>query len=82
MVGCCSICYENFDKMSGVSFLPHSDHVYPQAPYQDCTEDEYTAFLEKMPEDVEWERLKDYEDVDNTNVNNELACTGGGCEVV
>jgi len=74
--------YENFDKMSGVSFLPHSDHVYPQAPYQDCTEDEYTAFLEKMPEDVEWERLKDYEDVDNTNVNNELACTGGGCEVV
>ena len=74
--------YENFDKMSGVSFLPHSDHVYPQAPYQDCTEEEYTAFLEKMPEKVEWDSLKDYEDVDNTNVNNELACTGGGCEVV
>jgi len=46
--------YDNFDYMSGVSFLPFTDHVYKQAPYQDCTEEEYNEFLKKMPKDVEW----------------------------
>ena len=53
--------YENFDYMSGVSFLPYSDHIYKQAPYQDCTEKEYNEFVKKMPKDVDWGLLSKYE---------------------
>ena len=71
----------NFDMCSGISFLPHTDHVYAQAPYQDCTEEEYVALLEKMPE-LDWERLSDYETSDNSTIKHDLACSGGVCEVV
>ena len=73
--------YNHFDKMSGVSFLPFSDHVYAQAPYQDCTKEEYEAFAAKMPKDIDWARLKDYEKTDLTLGAQELACVAGGCEV-
>ncbi len=74
--------YENFDYMSGVSFLPHSEHIYQQAPYQDCTEDEYKAHLAKMPQGVEWSMLSEYESHDMTTGSRELACAAGGCEIV
>ena len=74
--------YENFDYMSGVSFLPHSEHIYQQAPYQDCTEAEYEAHLAKMPKDVDWSKLSEYEGEDMTTGSRELACSAGGCEVV
>lgn len=73
--------YEHFDEMSGVSFLPHSDHTYQQAPYQECTEEEYLAMLEKMPESVDWSKLAEYEEEDNTVAMQTLACTGGSCEI-
>ena len=74
--------YENFDYMSGVSFLPHSDHIYKQAPYQDCTEKEYNEFVKKMPKDVDWGLLSKYELSDQTIASQELACTGPeGCDV-
>jgi len=74
--------YKHFDEVSGVSFLPHSDHNYRQAPYQDCTKQEYKELLKKMPKDVNWEKLSDYEKEDNTSGSQTLACSGGACEIV
>ena len=73
--------YEHFDWMSGVSFLPFSDHTYSQAPYQDCSEDEYKDLLNKMPKDIDWSQLAQYETQDMTIGAQELACTAGGCEI-
>jgi len=72
---------ENFDMCSGISFLPHTDHVYAQAPYQDCTEEEYMALKDRMPE-LDWEKLRDYETSDNATIKHDLACSAGVCEVV
>ena len=74
--------YEHFDEVSGISFLPFSDHTYAQAPYQDCTKDEYKEMLAKMPKAVNWNKLSDYEKEDTTSGGRELACTAGVCEVV
>ena len=74
--------YEHFDEMSGVSFLPHSDHTYQQAPYQDCTKDEYKALLKSMPKSINWEALSDYEQEDNTVAMQTMACSGDVCEIV
>jgi len=75
--------YENFDVASGVSFLPHSDHTYQQAPYQDIDRDEYLEW--KATYDnvaIDWDKLTDFEKEDNTSGSRELACTAGVCEVV
>ena len=75
--------YKNFDLMSGVSFLPHSDHVYQQAPYQEITEEEYNAFVESFPKDIDWSLLAAYETEDTTSVEHELACSAGSsCDVL
>lgn len=74
--------YRNFDEISGVSFLPFSDHVYRQAPYQDCTEEEYLKLLEAMPKKLDWNLLSTYELTDHTTSTQTLACSGGVCEVV
>ena len=74
--------YKHFDKMSGVSFLPFSDHVYAQAPYQDCTKEEYEEAAAKMPKNIDWSTLAKYEGkTDKTNGSQELACTAGGCDI-
>ena len=74
--------YENFDYMSGVSFLPFSEHTYKQAPYQDCDEKLYKDTLTKMPKIVDWSKLGEYEKTDMTIGSQELACTAaGGCEI-
>ncbi len=74
--------YKHFDEVSGVSFLPHSDHNYRQAPYQDCMKKDYEELVKKMPKDVNWEKLSDYEKEDNTSGSQTLACSGGSCEIV
>ena len=74
--------YKHFDEMSGVSFLPHSDHTYQQAPYQDCTKEEYEELLAKMPKSIDWSKLSEYEQEDNTVGMQTMACTGDVCEVV
>ena len=74
--------YKHFDEMSGVSFLPHSDHSYQQAPYQDCTKKEYKELLAKMPKSIDWSKLSEYEQEDNTIAMQTMACTGDVCEVV
>jgi len=74
--------YRHFDEMSGVSFLPHSDHSYRQAPYQDCTEEEYNELKAKMPETIDWTQLQQYEDEDETKGTSTFACSGDTCEIV
>jgi ribonucleoside-diphosphate reductase alpha chain len=74
--------YKHFDEMSGVSFLPHSDHTYQQAPYQDCTQEEYEALLKEMPERIDWAKLSEYEQEDNTVAMQTMACSGDSCEIV
>tara|TARA_B100000085_G_scaffold80035_1_gene72106 strand:- start:6065 stop:7981 length:1917 start_codon:yes stop_codon:yes gene_type:complete len=73
--------FDNFEWMSGVSFLPFSEHTYQQAPYQDCDVDSYKAMLEKMPKDVDWSALAAYEQSDMTVGSQELACVAGACEI-
>ena len=74
--------YKHLDSVSGISFLPHSDHSYKQAPYQDCTKEEYEAALAKMPKDVDWTELRRYEKEDNTSGTQTYACSANSCEVV
>ena len=74
--------YKHFDEMSGVSFLPHSDHTYQQAPYQDCSKEEYEDLLKTMPKKIDWNKLSEYEQEDNTKSSQTFACSGDVCEVV
>jgi len=75
--------YKNFDEVSGISFLPHSDHSYKQAPYQEVSEQEYLELLAKMPSSIRWEDLSFYETEDGTSGTQTLACTSdGNCEIV
>jgi ribonucleoside-diphosphate reductase alpha chain len=74
--------YKYFDEMSGVSFLPHSDHTYLQAPYQDATKDEYEALLAVMPAKIDWSKLSEYETEDGTKSSQTFACSGDVCEIV
>ena len=73
--------YKHFDYMSGVSFLPFAEHTYKQAPYQDIKKEEYEILLDKMPKEVEWSRLSEYEKTDMTIGSQELSCAAGGCEI-
>lgn len=72
--------YDNFDELSGVSFLPMDGGTYRQAPFQECTKQEYEELLAKMPE-IRWEELQYFELEDSTTSSHEMACVGGACEV-
>lgn len=74
--------YKHFDEVSGVSFLPHSDHTYQQAPYQECSEREYLDALALMPERIDWARLSEYEKEDTSKGVSTFNCVGGACEIV
>jgi ribonucleoside-diphosphate reductase alpha chain len=74
--------YKNFDEVSGISFLPFSDHTYAQAPYQDIEREEYLELKNIMPKSIDWSKLADFEKEDTTSGGRELACTADACEVV
>jgi len=74
--------YEHFDEVSGISFLPFSEHTYQQAPYQDIDADTYKEWAAKMPKNVDWSLLQEFEKEDTTSGGRELACTAGVCEIV
>ena len=78
----CQWIWDNFDICSGISLLPRSDHVYQQAPYEDISEEKYEALKADMPSNVNWEDLAQFEKEDNTTGTQELACTGGACEIL
>ena len=73
--------FEHFDEMSGVSFLPHSEHTYQQAPYQECTEAVYNDFRSKFGH-IDWNKFRDYEKEDTTSGSQTFACSGDSCEIV
>jgi len=73
--------YRHFDKVAGVSFLPHSDHSYQQAPYQECDKEAYEKLLAVMPK-FNWDELATFEKDDSTVNTKELACSAGVCEVL
>ena len=74
--------YKYFDEVSGVSFLPFSEHSYKQAPYQECTKEQYEEVLAKMPNDIDWSMLKKFEQTDSTQGTQSFACSGDKCELV
>ena len=67
--------------MSGISFLPVSEHTYVQAPYEEIDKEAYKTRLKAMPSMIDWDKLVAYESADNTSVQPELACSGGVCEL-
>jgi ribonucleoside-diphosphate reductase alpha chain len=71
--------WRNFDEISGVSFLPYDGGTYRQAPYEECTKEQYEAMLEKMPKTIDWDSLVEYDD--NVEGVQTLACTGSSCEI-
>ena len=76
-------CWDNFDHLSGVSFLPYADHSYIQAPYQEITKEEYGKAMKTMPKKrIDWSLLTEFEKEDTTKGSQELACTAGVCELV
>jgi ribonucleoside-diphosphate reductase alpha chain len=74
--------YKHFDEMSGVSFLPFNEHTYQQAPYQECTKEEFFDMIDASPAKIDWTKLSEYEQEDNTSGVQTMACTGDVCEMV
>ena len=73
--------YKHFDEVSGISFLPHTDHTYQQAPYQDLTDEEFQQWQAEHPVPaVDWTELSELED--NTVGMQTLACVSGSCDIV
>jgi ribonucleoside-triphosphate reductase len=70
--------YKNFEDIGGVSFLPHSEHNYRQAPYQEVDETQYKDLLAKMPV-IDWDKF--LEVTDNVEGAQMLACSSGVCEI-
>ena len=77
-----SWCWNHFGALSGISFLPFSEHTYKQAPYQDIDKNMYLDLSTKMPLSIDWDELQQYEKGDTTTSTQELACIGGVCEIV
>lgn len=73
--------YENFEQIGGLSFLPRTDSIYRQMPYEECSKQEYDELLSKMPKTVDWSLLQNYENTDRTEGVKELACSAGVCEI-
>ena len=74
--------FKHFDMISGISFLPYTDHSYRQAPYQDITEEEYKEAVKIMPKKIDWVELSKFEEEDNTRGSQSYSCTGDKCEIV
>ena len=72
--------YKYFDEISGISFLPHSDHSYVQAPYQQISKEEFREALKETPQLIEFSEMTEEED--NTEASQTLACVGASCEIV
>lgn len=74
----CQWIWENFDSVSGISFLPEAEHVYKQAPYQKIDKDTYNNLIKDVPKNFAWDLR---EEDDNTEAMQTLACVSGVCEI-
>lgn len=73
--------WNHLNEISGIAFMPHTDHEFSQAPYQEITQEEYEKLEALMPVNVDWTGLSDYEKEDHTTGSKELSCTAGVCEL-
>jgi ribonucleoside-diphosphate reductase alpha chain len=74
--------WDHFNDIAGVAFLPHSEHVYKQAPYQEITEEAYNDWVAKHTVEIPWGMIGKYEEgLDQTTGTRDLACSAGGCDV-
>ena len=74
--------YNNWNLISGISFLPNNDHIYEQAPFEAIDEDTYFEMEASMPNQIDWSNLSIYELEDTTANSHTLACHGGACDIV
>ena len=70
--------YNNFDSISGISFLPYDEHSYAQAPYEQISEEEYNEMVKDFPTEFDWNLN---EEDDFTEGAQTLACVGNSCEL-
>lgn len=70
--------YNKFDKVSGISFLPYSEHTYQQAPYESIDKKTFEELSKGFPTEISWDIV---EASDMTEGSQTLACTGGACEI-
>jgi ribonucleoside-diphosphate reductase alpha chain len=73
--------WDRLDTCSGISFLPRTDHVYAQAPYEEITDVMYEKLVDDMPSEINWDKLSEFEKFDTTTGTQELACSAGSCEI-
>ena len=71
--------YKHFDEVTGVSFLPMDGGTYRQAPYEECTEEDYKKLLAQQPTGIDWDNFQEYDD--NVEGVQMLSCTAGGCTI-
>jgi ribonucleoside-diphosphate reductase alpha chain len=71
--------FKHFDEVTGVSFLPMDGGTYRQAPYEECSKEEYEALKAIVPESVNWDQFLEFDD--NVEGAQMLACTAGSCEI-
>ena len=74
--------WNNWDWVSGISFLPQSDHIYEQAPFEATDKETYETLRDCMPHSIDWGKLSMYEQEDTTISSQTMACVGGSCEIV
>ena len=70
--------WENRETYNGLSVLPHSEHSYKQAPFEDCDELTYNRMMKSL---LSVELTNIVETQDDTDLQGELACAGGACEI-
>lgn len=73
--------WKNWDSIGGLSFFPKNDHIYEHAPYKEITEEEYLEKMSSFPKEINWKRLEEFENSDKTTGAQEVACSGGQCEI-
>jgi hypothetical protein len=71
--------WENFDEITGVSYLPMDGGTYRQAPYESINEAEYDRLVSEMPKEIDWENMT--EKTDNVEGAQTLACVAGICDI-
>jgi ribonucleoside-diphosphate reductase alpha chain len=70
--------FENKEYFTALSFLPHSDHTYVQAPFETIDEDKFNEMVKSL-HNIDLSKVIEMND--NTARQDELACAGGNCEI-
>lgn len=71
----------NWDSIGGLSFFPKDDNIYENNPFESISKEEYEEFLSNYPENVNWNKISEYEKEDNSVLEVAAGCSGGKCEL-